>query len=519
MANNSIKQAFERMRQHIVVALSQKSDINHTHNTATTGTPGLMSASDKSKLDGVASGANKYVHPSYTAKSSGLYKVTVDSSGHVSATAAASKADITALGIPAQDTTYNVVTTSADGLMSKTDKSNLDTIVNSFNSDDSNTTIDTVKEVLKAFENAPEGTNIANALAGKASSDHAHGNITKDGKLNTASRIVVTDTNTNITVGSINPTDLVVTTDSRLSDARTPVAHNQASNTINAMTGYSKASSAAAISTSDSLNTAIGKLEKALDGKQASGSYVTAVSGKGLSTNDLTNALKSNYDAAYTHSQAAHAPSNAEKNQNAFSNVVVGSTTIAADTTTDTLTLAAGANITITPDATNDKITIAATDTVYTHPSTHDVSMITFSGPTNWDSDNLEDILLEIDSDIGKKIGLTDIVTINKNGLMTISDKNKLDSIEHGADVSVISTFYELQGSTGIAKIAVRRDSALVPYLIPYLNTDNHEVYYNVLPEATISQKGALSAADKTKLDSVTSGAAAVQIITWEAED
>lgn len=31
-------------------------------------------------------------------------------------------------------------------------------------------------------------------------------------------------------------------------------------------------------------------------------------------TNDLTNTLKSNYDAAYTHSQAAHAPSNAQKN-------------------------------------------------------------------------------------------------------------------------------------------------------------------------------------------------------------
>lgn len=43
--------------------------------------------------------------------------------------------------------------------------------------------------------------------------------------------------------------------------------HNQASNTINAMTGYSKASSASAISESDSLNTAIGKIEKALDSK------------------------------------------------------------------------------------------------------------------------------------------------------------------------------------------------------------------------------------------------------------
>ena len=54
-----------------------------------------------------------------------------------------------------------------------------------------------------------------------------------------------------------------------------PSAHNQASNTINAMTGYSKPSSTSAIGTSDTLNAAIGKLEKALDGKQASGTYLT----------------------------------------------------------------------------------------------------------------------------------------------------------------------------------------------------------------------------------------------------
>ena len=41
---------------------------------------------------------------------------------------------------------------------------------------------------------------------------------------------------------------------------------------------------------------------------------VDKVTGKGLSTNDLTNTLKTNYDTAYTHSQSAHAPSNAQKN-------------------------------------------------------------------------------------------------------------------------------------------------------------------------------------------------------------
>ena len=93
---------------------------NTTYSTATTSTAGLMSSADKTKLDGIASGANKYTHPSYTAKSSGLYKVTIDSTGHVSATAAVTKSDITALGIPGTDTntTYSVMkgaTSSAAG--------------------------------------------------------------------------------------------------------------------------------------------------------------------------------------------------------------------------------------------------------------------------------------------------------------------------------------------------------------------------------------------------------------------
>ena len=99
---------------------------NTTYNDATQSTHGLMTAADKKKLDGVAAGANNYVHPSYTAKDSGLYKVTVDASGHVSAATAVVKADITALGIPATNTTYSKSTTSADGLMSKEDKTKLD---------------------------------------------------------------------------------------------------------------------------------------------------------------------------------------------------------------------------------------------------------------------------------------------------------------------------------------------------------------------------------------------------------
>ena len=99
---------------------------NTTYSDATQSAHGLMTAADKTKLDGIAAGANRYIHPSYTAAAAGLYKVTVDASGHVSATTAVAKSDITALGIPGTNTTYSAATQSANGLMSAADKKKLD---------------------------------------------------------------------------------------------------------------------------------------------------------------------------------------------------------------------------------------------------------------------------------------------------------------------------------------------------------------------------------------------------------
>lgn len=70
-------------------------------------------------------------------------------------------------------------------------------------------------------------------------------------------------------------------------------------------------------------------------------------------------------------------------NQNAFSNVKVGNTTIAADSITDTLTLTAGNNITLTPNATNDSITVIAKDTTYTTSSPISLSGTTISHATS----------------------------------------------------------------------------------------------------------------------------------------
>ena len=79
----------------------------------------------------------------------------------------------------------------------------------------------------------------------------------------------------------------------------------------------------------------------------------------------------------------------AEVNQNAFSNVKVGSTTVAADSKTDTLELAAGTNITLTPDATNDKVTIATSAEV----NQNAFSKVAVSGQTTVEADAKTDTL------------------------------------------------------------------------------------------------------------------------------
>lgn len=61
---------------------------------------------------------------------SGLYKIATNSEGHVTGAVAVQKSDITALGIPGEDTdtTYEDATTSDSGLMSAADKTKLDGI-------------------------------------------------------------------------------------------------------------------------------------------------------------------------------------------------------------------------------------------------------------------------------------------------------------------------------------------------------------------------------------------------------
>lgn len=76
---------------------------------------------------------------------------------------------------------------------------------------------------------------------------------------------------------------------------------------------------------------------------------VDKVDGMGLSTNDYTTNDKNKLSGI---------ANGAEVNQNAFSSISIGNTTIFADAKTDTLTFEAGSNVVLTPDVNNDKITI-----------------------------------------------------------------------------------------------------------------------------------------------------------------
>ena len=142
----------------------------HSHDNATSSAPGFMSSSDKQKLDGIAAGATKYTHPNSAA---GGKSVDLDGRGtnaqrHVTSAASVVKSDITSLGIPAQDTTYNDATTSVSGLMSSTDKQKLDGIA----SGATKVTVDTA--LSDTSLNPVQNKVVKTALDGKAPTSHRH---------------------------------------------------------------------------------------------------------------------------------------------------------------------------------------------------------------------------------------------------------------------------------------------------------------------------------------------------------
>lgn len=91
-------------------------------NVATTENNGLMSSADKSKLDGIEAGANNYTHPVYEAKQAGLYRISVDNTGHVATADKMTSEELAAEGVSPADHTHDLgelvdtLETSADAV-------------------------------------------------------------------------------------------------------------------------------------------------------------------------------------------------------------------------------------------------------------------------------------------------------------------------------------------------------------------------------------------------------------------
>ena len=126
----------------------------------------------------------------------------------------------------------------------------------------------------------------------RAASSHAHGNITTDGKVGTATgKPLITTTNGVVTAGSFgsststSATEFVACNDSRLSDTRTPKAHEQSVTTITNSETYSNLGSNLTTQKliNDAINTKIGAL-LAVD-------LVTVVSSLGTASASTMNKL------------------------------------------------------------------------------------------------------------------------------------------------------------------------------------------------------------------------------------
>ena len=424
----------------IISGVPYYKDTNTTYSAATTSAAGLMSASDKSKLDGIATGANAYTHPSYTAYAGEPTTNQTPAFGgtfNIAQPVSDNKGHITAVNNRTVTMPNATATTAVSGLMSSDDKAKLDNIeegANAYILPAAGTTLGGVKT----------GGSVTVASGIITVNDDSHNHIVAnidglqsalDEKVSTSRTINGKSLFTDITLTSSDVGALPSTTKIPSIEGLASVSYvdEKVANMVD--------SAPETLDTLNELAAALGDDPNfATTVATQIGTKVDKVDGKGLSTNDYTDADKNKLSEIVI---------GAEVNQNAFSNISVGGTVIAADTKTDTLTLVAGGNVTLTPDSTNDKITITAQDTVYTHPTYTSKSTGLYKIAVD-DTGHVSGAASVAKTDI-TALGIPaqdttySAATTSTAGLMSASDKSKLDSIESGA------TSYTLPPSSSTA--------------------------------------------------------------------
>jgi len=377
-------------------------DVDIVISDATQSASGLMSASDKTKLDGVASGAevNQFAFSAVeVTQGQTVTTLSADSKTDTLSIVAGDNITLTPTAVSdrvvfsAKDTTYTLIQDSTDKhKFTLHDSDGNDTTITIPDNDTTYTlSADpaTGKIVLTPSSGSPISITVPNAThADSATADEDGDDIRttyatslgqnpsdghvlqlKDKNGNVLSTATVPDNNTTYTFE--NGTNGFSVTPSGGSKQTVKVTPSIADAT------QSKSGLMSANDKKKLDGVEAGADVNVIESVKVNGTALTPDANKAVNvtvptkTSDLTNDSDYVSDASYVHtdnnytstekSKLAGIASGAEVNQNAFSNVKVGTTTIAADGKTDTLELSAGSNISLTPDATNDKVTIAVT--------------------------------------------------------------------------------------------------------------------------------------------------------------
>lgn len=103
-------------------------------------------------------GLENYVHPSHTAHSKDMYKIAVDDEGHVTDAETVTKEDITALGIPGENTTYEITRKGNRIFLEGSDKSSSSAMTNDYvtHGTEKSYDVDPYKSYLIFYQRKPD---------------------------------------------------------------------------------------------------------------------------------------------------------------------------------------------------------------------------------------------------------------------------------------------------------------------------------------------------------------------------
>jgi ribosomal 50S subunit-recycling heat shock protein len=588
-----------------------------TYENATTAVAGLMSETDKAKLDGIEAGAQ--VNQNALAKitvdgvdieaNAEQSTVTIEAGSNVTVTPDATTRTLT---IAATDTTYENATTAVAGLMSAADKTKLDGVeagaqVNTitgvkgdaetdYRTGDVNITkaniglgnVDNTADANKVVASAgklttPVDISLTGGVTGTASFD---GSVDTEISVSSVDVAYLSGTISidNLPAGALERVVVVADEAARLALTTDDVQNGDTVKQNDTGTMYFvkdqtklggehpeeafleyTAGSATSVPWSGVTNkpeafppaehthlyagsqTAGGAADSALEADHAStatyddaGQQIDATYIKGISANATTvtvtygNGTTATFetqdtDTTYENATTAVAglmsetdkakldgiETGAEVNQNAFANIVVGDDTIAAGAKQATFNVAAGDNVTLNASTATNTLTITATDTTYENATTAEAGLMSATDKAKLDgvSANAKNVAFTQTLDDGVAIGT---ITIDGVGTTLYCEEN---TDTHYASTTVVG---DSSTATTNADTALTNGNVYINHVENGEVVGSHKITGansttvttdlngNIVitgmgtdEVATHDANGLMSAADKVKLDSV----------------